>query len=350
MERGQLINGLKSKTWVERYRDAGEFTLVASASTGMRETLPIGSFISHVDTEEIMIVENHEIVDERDKETEIVITGRGFETYLENRIVGSNRYFPNNLGPPEYLLAANYSWVQAVAMVNEHILPASLIDDYDALPFVDVETSIAGTAVSEQRSIQRGDLYSRLVELLSIDDLGIKVRRPFGADVNTKLTIHVGTDRTDSVIFSYDTGEIETAEYLWSNKHLKNSALVSGKWVEVRVDSLADTEYNRRMMYIEATDIDEAFSEPPTSTDLMNAIVKMEQRGMMFLAAQREIALTRAEVSREANTAAYRSDFNVGDLITVHGDYNETSVMRVSEYVEIEDENGKSGYPTLTMG
>jgi hypothetical protein len=59
--------------------------------------------------------------------------------------------------------------------------------------------------------------------------------------------------------------------------------------------------------------------------------------------------LTKAEVSKDTNQGAYRTDFNVGDIITVHGDYNETSVMRISEYVEIEDENGRTGYPTLTM-
>ena len=70
---------------------------------------------------------------------------------------------------------------------------------------------------------------------------------------------------------------------------------------------------------------------------------------MVREAAQKNIALTKAEVARNAANARYRVDFNVGDLIRVHGNYNEAASMRVSEYVEIEDGNGKSGYPTLTM-
>jgi hypothetical protein len=59
--------------------------------------------------------------------------------------------------------------------------------------------------------------------------------------------------------------------------------------------------------------------------------------------------LTKAEVSREVNQSQYRVDFSVGDLVTIQGDYNEVSTMRISEYVEIEDQNGYIGYPTLTM-
>jgi hypothetical protein len=161
--------------------------------------------------------------------------------------------------------------------------------------------------------------------------------------------IHRGVDRSAQVVYSYDTGEIESADYLWSIKKLKNSALVSGKWVEVRVDDLSKTEYNRRMMYVDASDIDDPFDAPPTGIDLLNIEVKMEQRGVAALAAQKEIALAKAEVSKENTKATYRRDFDVGDLIMVSGDYNETSKMRVTEFVEIEDERGQSAYPTLTM-
>ncbi|MET0787162.1 MAG: hypothetical protein ABWY25_10690, partial [Paenisporosarcina sp.] len=94
MEQGILINGLKSKMWIERYRDAGEFTLTAGADFNVKSQLPIGSFISHTNTSEIMVVENHEIKDNRDRESEIVITGRSFETILESRIVRFNRSYP----------------------------------------------------------------------------------------------------------------------------------------------------------------------------------------------------------------------------------------------------------------
>ena len=353
LESGEVINGLKSKMWIERYREGGEFTLVAKASANMRERLPIGSIISHIDTSEVMIVENHEISDDKGKEPEITITGRGFESFFENRIVGSNKNYPTVTAPSDYVLAADYTWEQTVTLISDHILAANLIDDNNALDYVSIIADVAGTSVSEERVLPLGDLYQSLLELLAIDDLGLKVLRPGlysplgAASPNIAVVIHVGSDRSDEIIFSYDTGEIESADYLWSNKKLKNSALVSGRWVETVVNTAA-SKYDRRMMLVSASDLDESFESAPTGTDLTNTIAAMQQRGIAALAAQNDIALTKAQVSKDATKAQYRTDFDVGDIITVHGDYSESSSMRVSEYVEIEDENGMSGHPTLS--
>lgn len=354
MEQAEVINGFKTKMWIERYLSEGEFTLTAPVSSGIREKLPIGSLISHINTTEIMIVENHEINDSQGNESEIIITGRGFETFFENRIVGSNKNFPVSGVLTEYILNADYTWNQAVILLNDHILASNLIDDDYAIPYVSVLSLISGSSVSIERAISRGTLYTRLLELLSIDNLGIKIIRPgvwsplAPESPNIAIIIHTGVDRTNEVIFSYDTGEITSADYLWSNKKLKNAALITGKWVETVINP-PEIEYNRRMIFIDASDIDEGYTEAPTGSDLTNVIAAMQQRGNEILSSQNNVILTKAEISREASKSIYRIDFDVGDLITVSGDYNEVSSMRISEYVEIEDETGESGYPTLTM-
>lgn len=353
MEQGEIISGLKSKMWVERYVKEGEFRFVANAAGDIRDKLPIGAFVSHVNSEEIMIVENHEISDQQGNEPEIVITGRGFETEFENRIVGSNRVFPISETPADYSLFADNTWDQAVLLINNHILASALYNDDDALPYISVSSSVVGSGISVLRKFQRGSLYDRLIELLSIENLGIKVIRPgvwspISPSPNVAIVIHVGNDRTTEVSFSYDTGEIVSADYLWSNKNLKNAALVTGKWVETVVEP-AETGYERRMMYITASDIDDDFESAPTGGDLTTVVAAMQQRGAEILASQNNVALTKAEVSKETPRSLYRIDFEVGDIITVIGDYNEVSSMRISEYVEIEDETGESGYPTLSM-
>lgn len=354
LERGEVVNNLKSKLWVERYREAGEFKFVADAKSGVKELLSTGSLISHVDSTEVMIVENHEISDVRGKEPEIIITGRGFETYFDQRIVGSNKTFPTSTGVADYVLASDNTWDQVVVLIEEHVLASELLNDDNEIPYLEVLTTASGSGAVEERILKRGTLYSRVLELLDIDDLGIKIVRPGpwsplgGGSVNIAVVIHKGEDRSDEVIFSYDTGEIESADYLWSIKKLKNAAMISGKWVETVVFGV-ETKFNRRMMHVDASDIDETYSEAPVNPDLADIVTAMQQRGVEALAAQKEIALTKAEVSKDATKAVYRTDFDVGDLITVSGDYNETSTMRIAEYVEVEDETGMSGYPTLTM-
>lgn len=354
MERAEIINGLTSKMWIERYLREGEFTLTAPASSGIREKLPTGSFISHVNSTEIMIVENHEINDSQGNESIVTVTGRGFETYFENRVVGANKSFPVWGTLTDYNLPSGLIWDQAVLMISDHILAANLLDDNDALPYISVLSAVSASGSSVPRTVGRGNLYDKLMALLGIENVGIKVIRPgpwsplAPGSPNVAVVMHLGVDRTDQVIFSYDTGEIQSADYLWSNKKFKNAALVTGKWVETSVLPVA-VEYGRRWMFVSATDIDEGYTTVPSGASLTAVIAAMQQRGTEALASQNEIALTKAQVSKEAAKSIYRTDFDVGDIITVSGDYNEVSAMRVSEYVEIEDQTGESGYPTLTM-
>lgn len=354
LEGGEIVNGLKSKMWIERYDEAGEFEFVASANSGVKDILPIGTIVSHVDTTEVMIVENHEINDSKGVDTEIKITGRGFETLFENRIVGSNRIFPTNNGPQEYVTPADKTWAQAVLMIEDHILTSKLVDDSNALLYTSVIHTATGDGESVERLFKRKDLYSSLLDLLSVDELGIKIVRP-GAwsplgttSQHIAIIIHRGEDKTAEIVFSYDNGEIESADYLWSIKKSKNAALVSGKWVETFVSTDA-SDYDKRIMFVDASDIDEGYDVAPTGVILDYVVASMQIRGNQALSAQKEIAITKAEISEKVNHLSYRKDFDVGDFITIRGNYNESTRMRVSEYVEIEDSEGKKGYPTLSM-
>lgn len=352
MEQGQIINGLTSKMWIERYLKNGEFTLVAPADAGVQEFLPVGTFISHTNTPEIMIVENHEIADDRGAKSSLTITGRGLETYFENRIVNSNRNFPLDAGLVEYSLAADFTWNQAVKLLSDHLTEFDLFDDNNAFPYVTIESTVSGTGASVARTIPRGDLYTALLNILKIDGIGIKVIRPGPwspiVGPNTAVVLHRGVDRRSTVIFSYNLGEVVTSDYLWSNKNLKNAALVTGKWVEVQVVPAA-VGYDRRWMFINASDIDQAWTVGPTGVPLQQIRDAMIQRGNDVLRTQNMLQLSKTELTDDATKAIYRVDYDVGDLITVIGDYNINTARRVTEYVEIEDANGERGYPTLEI-
>ena len=174
-QQGQIIQGLTSKMWVERYRKEGEFKLVAPVSSGLRQLLPEGSFISHVDTAEIMEVENHEISETEDAEPDIIITGRSLESILEQRIVGSNRTWPTAVIPPApYTLSAAYTWTQCLTLIEEYILASSLVDDDDAFDDIVPMSVVSGTGESVIRELKRDEVYSQLISIMEVDDLGIK--------------------------------------------------------------------------------------------------------------------------------------------------------------------------------
>ena len=349
---GRMINNAKSIMWTERYRVPGEFKIEAQLSSGLREFLPIGTFISHADTYEVMVVENHEIVESGPEDPVITITGRSLDSYLENRIVGMNQVRASST-LQEYALAANYSWNQLVTLINDHIQNATYTADN--LVNIVATTNVTGTSpVNEARSIKRENLSKTVIDLLAIDDLGIKsIRRntlsaPDGSATQTNLCIHRGADKSASVIFSWKSGTIENTEYLWSDKRMKNSALVLGRYVNVVVDTAGMDNANRRTMVVSGDDIDGNLSAPPTGSALTTIVGKMQVRGRQALESQNTITITRADLT---NVAQYqhRKDFYVGDLISLDGNFGQLAVMRVTEYTEIQDENGEIGHPTLAV-
>lgn len=346
LESGQTINGATSVMWVERYREPGEFEIVSPLSAGIKSFLPLGTLISHVSTLEVMIVENHEIEETNAEDPILTTTGRTFDSYLENRIVGVDwARFSSTV--TEVGLDIGSISNQVAMLIGMSITDGAANDN---LPYV-VATYDAESPTVSSRSIKIGPLDQRVRELLAVDDLGIKTIRKnnfgVGSSTNTWLHIYHGIDRTREVIFSWIGGDLEQAQYLYTIKNLKTSALVVGKWVQTIVDG-PEIEYDRRFMLVDASDLDDQLDAAPTGATLTDLLAKMAIRGQEALQAQSKITLTQADASN-VSKYRYRVDFNVGDIIRLDGNYGEITNMRVTEFTEIQDENGDSGHPTLQL-
>lgn len=351
LENAEIINGLKSSMWIERYSAPGEFSFNGLLSSGIGEFLPLGTLVSHVDTGEVMIVENHEIEDSKEEDSYITITGRSFVSYLENRIVGTAAARSSST-LAAYTLSADDIWDQIVTMINAHIKSGVAGTD-DALTDVQATTALTTGGTSVAREIDRGTVFDAVFDLLAIEDMGIRtVRKGFnaGSPSGTEFQIFKGADKSDVVHFSWLEGDLDAANYLSSLKDLKNSAMVVGQYVVVVVDS-GPTKYDRRMMIVDGTDIDGNVGEMPsgsTSPTLTQVTTAMQTRGTQALAKQNSVTISQTDISDLTNFR-YRRDYEIGDLVTLDANFNQSYVMRVSEYAEIEDENGESGHPTLTI-
>jgi hypothetical protein len=361
MEQGEIVNGLKSKMWIERYGKEGEFTLIGYARTGLREFLPEGTFISHVDTPEIMVVENHEINSSRGQEAEIKITGRSLEAYiLENRVAVPLRAYPfiDADGEHDYYQPAQESHWQIVNLINGVISPGHVWYAEDGIDYVTIYSWIADTGNSPTRAIKSGKtMYEAVLEILAAEKYDIRVYRPGPLsrsssavpDENFIIAVHKGDDRSAVAVFSYDLGEIQSADYLWSGKKRKNLALAHSKWVGRRISQGVGTGINKRMMYVDGTNLDQHLAVAPTGATLTQIQNALDRRAQDALNAQTDVNIVNVNIEKEGTHLIYRKDFFVGDLITVNGEYNASGVFRISEYVEVEDERGKSGFPTLTV-
>lgn len=359
MEQGEIINNIKSKMWIERYEKEGEFKLVADTRSGVREKLPIGTFISHTDTPEIMVVQNHEIKSNRNKPSDVVISGESFESFMKHRVTGAWLTFPAHDGTVGAAVGMLKTNQQARTLLVDSFVPGEPIDVNDEIPYVKVgNDAIAGTTTIEGRRAPWGNLDKEIRDLLSIDTLGIKVLRP-GVWALTPISnppgpndiamfVYKGVDRSLEIALSFDAEEIESAEYLWSDKADRNAAYVTGKWTRVRVVG-GETGYFRKMVHIDGSKIDNVLSAAPTAPQQAVNITEMTHLANRTIAKYNQVFLTNVEISKKGIRWEYRKDYNVGDIITVNGEYESTGQFRVSEYVEIEDEDGVSGYPTLAF-
>lgn len=355
LENGEFINGARSVMWVERYQDAGEFEIDAPLSSGLLEFLPLGTLISHVDTMEVMIVENHQIVDEDGRDPQLIITGRSFDTYLENRMIGMNLARSSEV-VAEYIIAAEHPSTQVLTIINDHITTDSYSAN-DELPNVRASTFFVTpmdyTGVT--RSIDRGTVYERVREILKVDGyMGIRTVRknPWGigpsfGGAETVYEIYGGWDRTSTVQFSWASGDFDKIEHLFSQKNLKNSAMIVSRYLWTTLDQ-GPSKYNRRIMMVDASDIDGHLTAVPVAGARVAILAKMVVRGMQALANQNQVTISAADISNMTKYR-YRIDYNLGDIVTLDGGYGNVLAMRVIEYAEIEDENGHSSHPTLSI-
>lgn len=360
---GVLINGLLTKEWVERYRPAGSVTLTSRADLGVKDLLPEGSLIGLVGSETVMMVEDHHLSD--DGEAIVTTTGRSIDAVImEQRIVTNNDPVGATSGPgvvglqydsdPQWL-----SWIQAKSLIIRHITDESgswpTINPYDVVPYIEVIDDVGmdpDDGTREARQLSRSYLYGEVIKLLEVDNIGIRVVRPGvwspAADpANLVFLIHDGVDRRNEVTINYESGELENAEYLWSIQPHKVVARVVGKWLEVLVGNTTAAGLNRRTLLVDGKDIDEAQTVFPTGTARDWIVAAMQARGRAELAKAKRIALADINLSKSNRTHVFGRDYGLGDIITVRGNYQESKVMRVDEFVKMEDENGEVSYPTL---
>lgn len=340
------LKNFDSLVWTERYQQPGDFQLVVKDEISVLSQFPLGCLISHTDTHEIMIVENHEFFREK-KNLKITLSGRSFETFAENRVTSGSQYSIQDPITGEKNVEiefANSSSVHAYGLLAETLEDGFALEE-DAIPNLSVDFDMRVFDDEMIYSIKRGDIYSRVIELLRICDAGIKNVRPNAEFSNPHMLIHDGVDRTNSVIFYALYEDLDDAKYFWSIKNYKNYAQVSGV-IDARLyrhrDILTDlTGLNRRVIYEEADDLLDDYS-PGSPDDPISA------RGQAVLDEHKKVSLIQAKISATARPK-FKIDYDVGDLVTVFGEFGTVQIMRVTEHVLTVDSKGMRGYPSLTI-
>lgn len=349
---GEAIGGYLSAMWVERYQDAGEFEIRATLSSGLKDFLPLETFISRPCTFEVMMVENHEVIDDNDLDPILIITGRSMFSLLDRRIAGIYQVRNGvNIQPAPYYVYSNYRSLQTVYMINEHINFSN--DVNDRFDNIIATSSINDDVVVNTKNVRIESLLEAVKSVCGVDDQGFRTlrRSPFnvyGASDMTNFNIYKGIDKSATVIFSYERGDITRAHYLWTNKNYKTTMVVQGGRCVTYAEIATKTKMDRRMGFMDASDVEGRYPESPSVLVLSWINGDMQLRGFEQMANQKQLTMAQVDISPNTNYY-YRRDYNLGDLVMLDGNFGAMQKMRVIEHVEIEDENGNSAHPTLVL-
>lgn len=371
----RLVDGWKSVEWVERYHDAGSFSIKARLDSGVREAIPVGYCVSHVDSKELMVVESHVVESSADEDPILTISGRSLISLLENRIPLTRSFWPY---PPDVPWASSYmdrddfpepvyagrSYNAIQALIGNSLCDGwGNTDPHEAIPGVTVGFENDGIGLDGLLDLEvhtwitseGKNAYDDLMKLLDMDNLGVRTNRLYMdlSDVQkVRFEIYPGYDRTSEVIFSYDNATVNSSSSLDTTNNYYNAVYVkmTKERYMLRLDGVVQTfGMGRRALYVEAPEIDEQYEDLYATINWPETEIKDAARAkaLEVLGQHRKTHLEELDVERNSNRYIYREDYEVGDLVTVDLGYDGPSVRRVESQVEIEDEEGFTTYPTL---
>lgn len=371
----EYIEGWRSLIWTERYVDPGEFELRSPLISNTRTLLPEGSFVTLRDSAEVMIVETHSIAVTDNGEYELMTKGRSLESFLENRVIltstDTSEKWPmirdyTTAGACLVLLWNFVVNTSGTEVIRANFWATDFIDRN--LPNVVISDSVTAPGSLRRWWLQMGDLYPFLIRFLNHSRLGIRNIRPSGTSalivttVNSstgtvtkatdsdvtelRMDVYNGLDRSKNqstntpVIFHYASGHINDPSYLFSIRDYRTVVYVgsdNGYYAALSPDNGSGFDHREKF-------VDGGTQGSLSLEDFEEA---MTQRAENELSRSGLTTIFDGEISPFA-PYKYKVDYDLGDKVTIMGEYGVDETVRVTEYIRTQDESGERGYPTLS--
>lgn len=348
-----------SLIWTERFLDFGEFELKTPNVNLLRTQLPLNSFVTLLNSREVMIVENHTIKTDSDGNSELTISGRSFDSILENKIIRGSYQNPTKtatvMTPCSFLTV--YIWNElanttGVDAFRPWINPDKSVEN--VIPNFGVVARFSGNQPTQYWWVEDGPMSKQVRDVMLASKLGLRTSRPAPqSDGVMYMAVYTGNNRTAwqtelaPVVFSHSFGNLESPSYLHSQKDYKNIAFLDCKLGSLEVyanpDDIIMTGINRRTLYVDGSDM--INNTDQTFDQLLPAL---EQKAKQELAKYNRQFLFDVSLTDDG-PYNYGVDYDLGDFVTLRAEFGLEYTMRVTEYVRTEDLEGQKAYPTLTQ-
>ena len=350
-----IIDTAKSIIWHAVYFGVGDFEIYCQATKKHIELLKKGNIVTKNDTDDFGFIENINVTFTLLDGYMIVASGRFLKGILDRRLI----YNLNGKTNTPTVISGNVERA-AYILVNSNCIACSwdtrrnfpdfMFAPYKNFPQVILDEN--GNPASKQVSYQ--NLLEYTDELLHEYGLASRIFLNKSSQ-NYNYEVYTGVDRSvenqegnDPVIISIEYDNLNSSNYIYNEKPLKNVALIGGQGqgLERFYSLLTDGQkgLERREVFVDASSINKKYKDAQQQeqeytdaeyTELLN------QQGQQALLDKIIEEKFDGDINVNFGRWILNRDYFIGDIITVQdnmlGIYlNE----RIVETTEVQDESG----------
>jgi len=323
-----IVDGYTSLIWVKRYYHCGDFELYIPANRSLLQYIKPNYYVTRDDDDSFMIIEKLHVKEDAENGDYFIISGRSLESILLRRVeYGISRYV-NESSP----LSAIWQYMY-VFFMNPNDSSRYVPNFYCDTSGVTIEEEITDYCYCKTA-------YDIVTSILVNYDFGMKMTYDYSQE---KIIMSFYRGSAVDVVFSSEFDNLISADYEFDITNIATQAFVRGKNEDYQfVETSQERGLDKREVYVDAQNVE--VDQAATAQEYRAAL---RERGKEALATEYSVHESfEADVEPEV-TFRYKTDWNLGDTVTVVNRYGVTSHPKIVEVIECWDETGYKVIPTF---
>lgn len=352
-----ILDDFQSIIWETNYYSTGAFEVYLQAVPQYINVLQIGNYVTRPDDENIGIIENINVEYSEEFGKMIAASGRFAKSILDRRIIynaSGNTTGKLSISP---VISSGLVETAVRKLVTDHIISSPQTARNISFITLGELQGITKKIVDEsgkntQVQTSFGNLLEYTDEMLHSYELGAKM--VFDREtLQLKYTVYEGKDRSRNntqnnlpIIMSQEYDNFFSSKYEKNTTQIKNTALIGGEGEGAdRFCTMIGTNatgLNRREVWIDASAQSKTYElngEQKQYTD-DEYLALLKSAGIQTIADYQTTEIYDGELN--INALTYKTDFNVGDIITVED--NELNIYINPRIIAVIENQNESGY------
>lgn len=329
LERIAIVDDYTSLIWAKRYNETGALDLQVEATQKNIDLFTKYNYITRDDDDCVYRIEALELDTSQENENYLIVGAYDCKKILFQRIVWSQTNFT---GTVENFIRK---------LIDESIInpenAARKINNFNLKPAKDFTEEI-------EAQVTYDNLGEKITELCTANNYGWKVTLEGGS---WYFDLYKGEDRSlwqgknPHVVFSPEYDNLSSTKYTMDANDYKNVALVAGEGegTDRKTRSIGTaTGLDRFEVLVES-------NVSSTGGDLVDYYEALIANGKEQLAQLKIKQAFEGEI--DTNSYLYKTDYNVGDIVSIENEFGLTVNARIVEVTETWDKEGYTINPVF---